>query len=116
VSYYALSQVAPQLLKTFNDPDEVSNRPQLLALLCQLIDAAKSITAGQKASLISYKDELLGAFIVGLGNPSSQDPAITGLKILSSTQNLITDEELRYIVHNVNDTIEVSLKNDEQIR
>ncbi|EIN09656.1 ARM repeat-containing protein [Punctularia strigosozonata HHB-11173 SS5] len=115
VSYYTLVQVAPQLLKTFNDPDEISNRPQVLALLCQFLDTAKTISAGQQLSLVSYKDEILGAFIVGLGNSASQDPAITGLKILATTENLATDEELRYIVHNVNDTIEANLRTDEQI-
>lgn len=55
--------------------------------------------------LISYKDEVLGVLAVGLKSMSSRRPAIAGLQGMVSTENLLTNEELAFIVHNVNEIL-----------
>ena len=52
--------------------------------------------------LFSSKDEVLGVLAVGLKSVSSRRPALAGLQGMVTTENLLTNEELAYIVHNVN--------------
>jgi len=55
--------------------------------------------------LTPYKDEVLGVYIVGLQSTSLRSAALSGLKAMSLSNNLLTDEEHRFIIHKVNDII-----------
>ncbi len=55
--------------------------------------------------LMPYKDEILGVLAVGLKSMSSRRPALAGLQGMVTTENLWTDEELTFIVHNVNEIL-----------
>lgn len=56
--------------------------------------------------LIPYKDEVLGVLTVGLKTASSRRPALAGLQGMVTTENLLTDEELAFVVHSVNEIME----------
>lgn len=107
---FALSQAIPHLLRIFADPDEVSNRAATLAHLSNVVFAARDKSCADPGSpapiLAPYKDEVLGAFTSGLKIGSSSPPALRGLDGLVTTKGLLTDEELGYIVHNVNDLLQ----------
>lgn len=106
---YTLNQAVPHLVKLFLDPDEASNRAPVLRLLADLIHAARQSSLkdvsdkGEAAALAPYKDEVLGVLTVGLKNAPSCLNALDGLKGMVTTANLLTDEELGFVVHNVNE-------------
>lgn len=110
VSKFTLSQAIPHLVKLFLDPDEVQNRAPILRLLADLIHATRQSTTlqadsegEQSVALAPYRDEVLGVLTVGLKNPSSCLNALDGLKGMVTTSNLLSDEELGFVVHNVNE-------------
>ena len=109
VSKFTLNQAVPHLVKLFLDPDEVQNRGPILRLLADLIHATRQSSqkeAGdvdQPVALALYKDEVLGVLTVGLKNPSSSLNALDGLKGMVTTSNLLSDDELGFIAHNVNE-------------
>ncbi|EJD07612.1 ARM repeat-containing protein [Fomitiporia mediterranea MF3/22] len=116
ISKFVLSQVIPHLLKLFRDPDELVHRPQILTLLCVVVSAidAKRTTLenyGLQAQLLTLKDDVLGAFVAGLKSPSSCEAALEGIRNLARMQDVLTDEELVYVVHNINELLQ-SEKND----
>lgn len=96
-------------MKLFLDPDEVQNRAPILRLLADLIHAARqsslvdSTSDEQSVALAPYKDEVLGVLTVGLKNTSACLNALDGLKGMVTTSNLLSDDELGFIVHNVNE-------------
>ena len=96
-------------MQLFLNPDEIQNRPPTSRLLADLVIAAqKALTKDPEAHsppLAPYKDEVLGVFTVGLKNAASRSHALTGLKGMVSTTGLLTDEELGFIVHNVNEIL-----------
>lgn len=109
VARYTVSQAIPHLVKLFLDPDEISNRPPVLILLTDLITAAResATTVDQPDIPLSpYKDEVLGVLTVGLKASSSRLPALMGLKAMVTTKELLSDDELGFIVHNVNEVLQ----------
>ncbi|KAF8159570.1 Dos2-interacting transcription regulator of RNA-Pol-II-domain-containing protein [Crassisporium funariophilum] len=113
VSRYTISQAVPHLVRLFLNPDEISTRGPTLVLLSELTTAARDAKADDKASpsegipaLMPYKDEVLGVFVVGLGISSARSAGLSGLKAMASTKNLLSDEELGFIVHNVDQIVE----------
>ncbi|KAI0310724.1 ARM repeat-containing protein [Amylostereum chailletii] len=112
VSRYTISHVVPHLVKLFLNPDELPNRGPTLKLLSSLIAAIRDSTLKARispeaghTSLAPYKDEVLGVLVTGLKVPSSVQPALEGLKAMVTTPGLFEDEELGFVVHNVNDII-----------
>ena len=98
----------PHLVKLFHDPDEVQNRAPILRLLADLVDAVRqseTVQASETATLAPYKDEVLGVLTVGLKHTSGSVHALDGLKSMASTPRLLSDEELGFIVHSVNDLL-----------
>lgn len=96
-------------MKLFLDPDEVLNRAPILRLLADLIIAVrdsslKDNSQGKKEpALAPYKDEVLGVLTVGLKNTASCGHALDGLKGMATTTGLLSDDELGFVVHNVNE-------------
>ncbi|THH18072.1 hypothetical protein EW146_g2870 [Bondarzewia mesenterica] len=115
VSRYTISQCVPHLVKLFYNPDELPNRGPVLSLLTSLIAAARDSTvkvlstadsqAPKDVPLLPFKDEVLGAYTVGLKAPSSAHPAIDGLLAMVTTPGLLEDEEIGFVVQNVNDVL-----------
>jgi DNA repair/transcription protein MET18/MMS19 len=94
-------------------PDEISNRPPILLLLADLINAARDSMSGIEdpeeegsTPLTPYKDEVLGAMSAGLREIASRRSALTGIMGLVTTKNLFSDEELGFVVHIVNQTLQ----------
>ena len=56
--------------------------------------------------LIPYKDEVLGVFSVGLNVFSTRNAALLGLNAMVATHGLLSNEELGFIVHNVDQVLE----------
>ncbi|KAF9480547.1 ARM repeat-containing protein [Pholiota conissans] len=113
VARYTISQAVPHLVSLFHNPDEISSRPATLVLLAELTNAARdsmlyqaSHTSGAEPPLTPYKDDVLGILSVGLTSTNTRNMALAGLKAMASTRNLLSDEELAFIVHNVNQIIE----------
>ena len=94
------------------DPDEASTRPATLLLLSEFTEAARDYKDKNKMSptvtslLMPYKDEVLGAFSVGLNASSMRNAALSGLNAMVATQGLLSNEELGFIVHNVDQVLE----------
>lgn len=114
VSRFTLSQAVPHLLKLFINTDEVSNRPSILLLLSDLIAASRDSVAKlpptdteePNVPLMPYKDQVLGIVTTGLKTTSSRRPALACLVGLVSTHHLLSEEEVGFIVHNVNEILE----------
>lgn len=109
VAKFTVSQAIPHLTKLFITPDEVTARPATLVLLAQVIEAARDAQAKDTAAdifLLPYKDEVLGALSSGLKAHNLRLPSLGGLKGLVTTQRLLTDQELGFIVHNINEIIQ----------
>lgn len=111
VSKFTLAQAVPHLVKFFLNPDEVANRGSVLSLMASIVAAARDCmskpenVSTAEPPLLPYKDEVLGAFTVGLKARSLASPAIEGLLAMVTTPNLLEDEEVGFVVQNVNDII-----------
>ena len=94
------------------DPDEASNRSATLLLLSEFTEAARDYKGRNEmpstvdSLLMPYKDEVLGAFSLGLDSSSTQNIALSGLNAMVATQDLLSNEELGYIVHKVDQVLE----------
>ncbi|OSD04782.1 ARM repeat-containing protein [Trametes coccinea BRFM310] len=114
VARFTLARAVPHLVKLFLDPDELPNRAPTLRLLADLIESARKSTEDDSevlqedgnVPLSPYKDEVLGVLTVGLKTPASALPAIDGLKSMVLTAGLLTNEELGFVVHNVNEILQ----------
>ncbi|KAJ3521011.1 hypothetical protein NMY22_g12497 [Coprinellus aureogranulatus] len=109
VAKFTVSQAIPHLTKLFINPDEVTARPATLVLLAQFIEAARDAQANEPGAdifLLPYKDEVLGALSSGLKAHNLRLPSLGGLKGLGTTQRLLSDQELGFIVHNINEIIQ----------
>lgn len=121
VARFTLARAVPHFVKLFLNPDELPNRAPTLRLLADLVEAARESTTspssysdpeilpdGDESSvpLSPYKDEVLGILTVGLKTPASAYPAIDALKSMVRTHGLLTDEELGFVVHNVNEVLD----------
>lgn len=111
VSKFTLAQVVPHLIKLFLNVDEVANRGSVLSLLSSFVAAARDCmsrpdnVSSTGPPLLPFKDEVLGAFTVGLKVPSLASPSIEGLLALVTTPDLLEDEEIGFVVQNVNDIL-----------
>ena len=113
----------PHLVKLFLNPDEVQNRGAVLQALADVIDAARNatildLTTDSETSIpiAPYKDEVLGVLTVGLKVPSGCRHALVGLLSMVNTPKLLTDEELGFVVHNVNEILSEGDVEDEDVR
>lgn len=111
VARYTISQAVPHLAQLFHNPDEASTRTPTLFLLSELIIAArdsatKSPSKKIEPPLLPYKDEVLGVLTTGLKSSGSRLAALPGLSAMVSTPHLLSDEELGFIVHHVNEILE----------
>ncbi|KAF7798029.1 hypothetical protein EIP86_009241 [Pleurotus ostreatoroseus] len=122
VARFTLEQVVPHLVKLFLNPDEVQNRGAVLQALADVIDAARhatilDLTTDSETSIpiAPYKDEVLGVLTVGLKVPSGCRHALVGLLSMVNTLKLLTDEELGFVVHNVNEILSEGDVEDEDV-
>jgi DNA repair/transcription protein MET18/MMS19 len=112
VSHYTISQAIPHMVKLFLNPDELSNRVPITVLLVDLVAAARDAMSESFADpepevpLMPFKDEVLGVFTAGLKATSSRQPALAGLKVMVNTPTLLADDELGFIVHNLDDMLQ----------
>ncbi|KAF8967720.1 ARM repeat-containing protein [Flammula alnicola] len=113
VARYTISQAVPHLIRLFHNPDEASSRPATLALLSELIGSGRDSMAQTKSKspevdppLMPYKDDVLGVLSVGLTSATTRNMALSGLKAMTAIKLLLSDEELGFIVHNVDQIIE----------
>ncbi|OCH91496.1 ARM repeat-containing protein [Obba rivulosa] len=114
VARFTLSRVVPHLTKLFHNPDEAPIRVPTLRLLADFIAASRDsiskdtevLPDEEDVPLAPYKDEVLGVLTVGLRTPSTAPPALDGLKALVTTRGLLTDEEIGFVVHNVNELLQ----------
>jgi DNA repair/transcription protein MET18/MMS19 len=99
------------MIKLFLDPDELANRAPIIVLLTDLVTAARDAMSKSFGDpeldmpLMSFKDEVLGVFTVGLKATSSRQPALAGLKAMVNAPTLLEDAELGCIVHNFVDLL-----------
>ncbi|KAJ3902626.1 ARM repeat-containing protein [Lentinula edodes] len=113
VSRYTVAQTAPYLVKLYAHPDNDAARPSILLLLSDLIAAARDSMAANKVDdsdsletpLSPYKDEILSIVSSALKVSSSRDPALACLLGLVSTEKLVSDQELGFIVHSVDEIL-----------
>ncbi|KAF9069802.1 ARM repeat-containing protein [Rhodocollybia butyracea] len=89
VSQYIVTQTAPHLIKLYTHPDNVAARPSVLLLLSDLIAAARDSMIVSSALKV----------------PAARDPAFACLLGLVSTEKLLSNEELAFIVHNVDEIL-----------
>lgn len=124
VARFTLAKAVPHLVKLFLNPDEVANRAPTLKLLSDIILASRdSMPKDPENALVledvplsPYKDEVLGVVLVGLKSSSSASPALTGLKGMATTRGLLTEEELGFVVHNINELLQSDESENVDIR
>ena len=111
------TKAIPHLIGLFQNPDEIANRDSVVSHLADLSEALRTspLMVSGEGNLASLKDETLGVFVVGLKAFSSRRSTLKGLKSMVETEGLITDEELGFILHNVNDVI-LEEEDDEETR
>ncbi|PBK72546.1 ARM repeat-containing protein [Armillaria solidipes] len=112
VARYTISKTAPHLVTLFVTLEDTASRLSDLLLLSDLIAAARdSVTNLQQSEvteppLLPYKDEVLGIVTTGLQTSSLRRPALACLLGIVSTKNLLTDEELGFVVHKANEVFQ----------
>ena len=120
VARYTISQAIPHLVNLFLNPDETSTRPATLTLLSEFLDAARKsseVSSGVPTPpLLPFKDSVLGIYTVGLKTANTRSPAISGLKSMVRSKGLLTEQELGFVVHNLNEIIEGSPEEFENSR
>lgn len=92
-------------MKLFRDPGELNHRQQILTLLCIHVAAIDTKRLELDDTLLSSKDDVLSAFIAGIKSVSSREPALDGLKRLIQMDGILSNEELVFIVHNINEIL-----------
>ena len=108
-----LSSSITHLMSLFLDPDEAPNRPAVLSSLASLCTTVRKLYERPERSydterlLESYKDQLLGAFTIELKNPESTASALDGLHQMVLIPDLLSDEELGFVVHNLNELLQI---------
>ncbi|KZV93127.1 hypothetical protein EXIGLDRAFT_768350 [Exidia glandulosa HHB12029] len=108
-----LSASITHLMTSFFSSDQATARPAILtalASLCttvqKLYEQPSSRTYSSEMLLEAYKDQLLGAFTIELKNPPSTGAALSGLHQLVTIDGLFSDEEVGFVVHNLNDLLQ----------
>lgn len=97
------------------------HRSPILLLLADLIKAARDCVSStedpekeSKPPLIPYKDEVLGAVSAGLRDIASRRSALIAIMGMVTTKNLFSDEELRFVVHIVNQALQEDDSDDDR--
>lgn len=98
-------------MKLLRDPEEQAHRSQILTLLCIIVGAIESKLPaleeyGLQGQLLEFKDDVLGAFISGTKNMSNCEAALEGIRNLALMRDVLTEEELVYVVHNINELLQ----------
>ncbi|KAK0239096.1 ARM repeat-containing protein [Armillaria nabsnona] len=112
VARYTISKTAPHLVTLFVTLEDTASRLSDLLLLSDLIAAARDSVSNLQQSevtetpLLPYKDEVLGIVTTGLQTSSLRRPALACLLGMVSTKNLLTDEELGFVVHKANEVLQ----------
>lgn len=93
----------------------MSNRPATLTALGSILRALTDLFTGQKGEqtrsygtekpLDDFKDDTLAVLIVGLKSWNSAPPALDGLDSLITMPDFLTDEELGFVVHSINEIL-----------
>ncbi|GAB1518385.1 hypothetical protein RhiTH_001444 [Rhizoctonia solani] len=107
---YTLNRVAPFLIKQFHDPDEAAHRDPILAALRDVLHAIRELKEGpcREASLAflkANKDTTLGALTSGLNTKVSRGSALSGLLQISYMQGVLSNEEMAFVVHKINELL-----------
>ena len=97
-------------MKMLRDPGETVHRPRILTLLCLVVtDIRKHLDAiislGHQDLLLSFKDDVLGAFIAGMKRADSSEASLEGIKIITQMDGVLTDSELVYVVNQVDELL-----------
>ena len=71
-------------------------------------------TEGVETPLTPFKDEILSVVASGLKVSSCRNPAIACLLGLISTKGLLTEEELGFIVHSVNELLAEDTEDEDE--
>jgi DNA repair/transcription protein MET18/MMS19 len=100
--------VVPHLVTLFRNPDEISSRQPILLLLADVVNATRDVVGKgvkdtENASLGPYKDDILGIISTGLKSPATYLAALSVTIGLTGTKNLLTDEEIGFVVHLMNE-------------
>ena len=116
VARVVIRATVTHLMSLFLDPDEASTRPAVLTALAALCTTVRKLydtpaadsTRDHKTErlLEDFKDQLLGAFTVELTNAQSCAAAIDGLRQLVLIPELLSNEELGFVVHNLNELLQ----------
>ncbi|PBK99659.1 ARM repeat-containing protein [Armillaria gallica] len=112
VARYTISKTAPHLVTLFVTLEDTASRLSDLLLLSDLIAAARDSVSNLQQSevteppLLPYKDDVLGIVTTGLQTGSLRRPALACLLGMVSTKNLLTDEELGFVVHKANEVLQ----------
>lgn len=112
-----MAEAIPHLIGLFQNPDEIGNRDSVISHLADLSEALRNslLVVGGEGNLAFLKDETLGVFVAGLKAFSSRRSALRGLKSMVEIEGMITNEELGFIVHSVDDVI-LDEEDDEDTR
>ena len=107
---YTLSKVVDHLVQIFCSPDEISSRPAVLRLLSEVIEAANhsSVPASENdvgPPLMQFKDEVIGVVTAGLKNVTTVLAALDCIKGLLKAEDMLSDEEVAFVVHSINDVL-----------
>ena len=108
-------------MKLFRDPGEAIHRPRILTLLCVIVTEIKKklqviVDQGLQTLLLSFKDDILGTFITGIKNTESSEAALEGVKVLTQMEGVLKDDEIVYIVSQVNELLQADLDQAELAR
>ncbi len=106
MSRYTISKTVPYVVQLFQALEETGGRVSTLLLLSDIIAAARDSLShapeGTSPALLSYKDEVFGVVTTGIQNAHLRQPALACMLGLVSTKDLLTDEELGFVVHQAN--------------
>ena len=111
----------PHLIKLYLNPEESSHRPVILAELVSLVTAVKNVysyqenerTYAEEKVLDAHRDQILGAFTSGLKVASTRKASIDGMLQLVSIPHLLTEEEVGFVLHNVNELFDPAVDIDD---
>lgn len=101
-------------MQLFRAIEETGARVSTLLLLSDVIAAARD--AADKDStpaLLPFKDEVFGVATTGLTSASMRAPGIACMLGLVSTPELLTDEELGFVVHKATEVLSETAQADE---
>ncbi|KDQ18893.1 hypothetical protein BOTBODRAFT_28377 [Botryobasidium botryosum FD-172 SS1] len=123
IARFALSQAIPHLIDLFQKPDEISYRAPILACITGILMAVRDVSSGddaqkyaKEALLNPYKEQLMGALSAGVKSGSCRRPALEGMLQLVQIPSLLTSEELSRVVNDVNELLDPSSDDIDDLR